>query len=267
VAGDFNGDANPDLLWQNASTGNLKATLMAGIKPMAPAAINPLGPGDASLVAVGSDDFDGDHKTDILFWRAADGMMVIWHMDGLELLYKTELEARMPDYRPVSVLDFNRDGRPDILFQERKGGDIIAWLLENTRVVGRLRVSLPAAEIQTAWRVGGSGDFDRDGDADLVLYYEVPTVESRGTWNTIVAVALMDGAVGTVTPVAEVADRNWLLRGVADISMDGWPDIVWENHVTGFISVWVMDGLTVTTMEGIPTTSSTERGWHIVGPR
>jgi hypothetical protein len=269
VPGDFNKDAKPDLLFQHAGTGRLAAWMMDGTKPTDRVALgSPASPG-AAMMAFGTDDLDGDGQSDILFYNSLDGTLLVWHMDGATLVSKSQIDGRYKDFEPVSVFDFDRDGNSDILLQGRANGTVlVVLLLQGTVVVDKVMLSLPPiVETFLDWRVAGAADFDHDGDVDLVLSRHARAVETLGSWADVVAIAFMDGTAGSISVLGTVGDRNWLLRGVADWSADGWPDLMWENTITGDAGVWEMQGTNILAQYAIGSVSNVERGWHIVGPR
>jgi len=80
-AGDFNGDGNADILWQN-DDGTPAIWLMNGTTLVGAGALPNPGP---SWHVSGAGDFNGDGNADIL-WQNDDGTPAIWLMNGTTLV-------------------------------------------------------------------------------------------------------------------------------------------------------------------------------------
>ena len=81
----------------------------------------------------------------------------------------------------VASNDMDRDGRPDIVWHNASTGETQVWLMHGTRVARRATVrgeNGAPAFVGLPWRVAGSNDFDRNGDADL-LWHNGSTGESQ----------------------------------------------------------------------------------------
>jgi hypothetical protein len=76
--GDFNGDGKSDILWRNASTGEVDMWLMNGLASTAsvPLLAAP------SWVVAGVGDYNGDGKSDILWRNTTTGQVDEWQMNG-----------------------------------------------------------------------------------------------------------------------------------------------------------------------------------------
>jgi hypothetical protein len=108
-------------------------------------------------------------------------------------------------------------------------------------MIGAQVVSLdgsPAVEPDASWEIRAVGDLDGDGKCDII--WQNMAVGTLGVW-------YMDG--GTVRSRASfnmgMADANWKIAGAGDLNLDGKADIIWQNHATGFLGAWAMDGHTV----------------------
>ena len=60
-------------------------------------------------------------------------------------------------------------------------------------------------------------------------------------------------------------DPNWFARRLGDVNGDGYADIIWQ-HADGRLSVWYLNGFTVTywNLLSIPAVVNTD--WRAVGP-
>ena len=82
ASGDFNGDGNDDILWQD-SGGQAAIWFMNGTSMVGAAFAGP-NPGTAWHV-IDSGDFNGDGKDDIL-WQDNSGQAAVWLMNGASLV-------------------------------------------------------------------------------------------------------------------------------------------------------------------------------------
>ena len=265
VPGDFDEDGRPDLLWQDTVSRDLGVWLLSGFKPRTPALLQSATVAHG-LVAVGTDDFNGDDHTDAVLWNPVTGTLVFWFLDSLTVVGFDEVPIGLRGHRPASILDFNRDGNPDVVFQGQKGtGEITVLLFNGTTVIAKEHIDLPSTGVDLGWQVAGSGDFDRDGDADLVLTRGPAADGSRDS--AFVAVALLTGHVGSVVEVTSFTDRNWVIGAVADFSGDGWPDIFFDNVTTGETGAWEMRGVKIAAAHLVTAGTTSRRAWRMVGPR
>jgi hypothetical protein len=91
--GDFNGDHNPDFLFQNTQSGDVAIWEMNGVALFNAAVI--ASPGTAWAVkAIG--DYNGDGMSDILLQNKNDGSLAMWFMNGLNLLPATTVLSLNP---------------------------------------------------------------------------------------------------------------------------------------------------------------------------
>jgi serralysin len=101
-AGDFNGDGDADILWQNTN-GQAAVWLMNGTTPFSEQLVgaNP----EPSWHVVGTGDFNGDGDADIL-WQNTNGQAAIWLMNGTTPLSETVIGNPGPSWRVKGTGDF-----------------------------------------------------------------------------------------------------------------------------------------------------------------
>jgi hypothetical protein len=87
VAGDFNGDTKPDLIFRNSLTGRVIIWYMDGVTRTGTYALwAATNPGESAWRPMAAGDFNADGKTDIV-WRNTDsGRTVVWYMNGSTLV-------------------------------------------------------------------------------------------------------------------------------------------------------------------------------------
>ncbi len=158
---------------------------------------------------------------------------------------KSESEALLK-LGPVS----GTTARP--LLQKASNGSFGAWLLDKS---GQLAASTSlSAAVNVDWEVKGTGDFDRDGQPDILWQHK--------TKRTLV-VWLMNGTSYLRSIGLPTAASGWTLSAVADFDGDGSPDLLWRNVATGQISFWKMQGTTVSSAVGVGIAPSTGGPWKI----
>lgn len=183
-SGDFNGDSQTDLIFQHTN-GRLAVWMMNGLELVTAALLNPssFGASGWRLAAVG--DFDSDRKDDLVF-QHSEGAISIWFMDGTQRISATLTSPTGPNdalWRVVAAGDFDGDNEEDLVFQHADGS-VAIWLMAGTRLRNAVIPNQGGAG-DPLWRVVGSGDFDQDGDNDLLFQHD---------GDGFVAVWGMDGA-------------------------------------------------------------------------
>ncbi|WP_410962502.1 FG-GAP repeat domain-containing protein, partial [Salmonella sp. SAL4358] len=83
-----------------------------------------------------------------------------------------------------------------------------------------------------SWVLSGAGDFDGDGQSDL-LWRHATTGD--------VSVWLMDGT-SLRRWATWPAQTTWELRGMGDFNNDNISDLLWVQPSTQSVSLWLMNG-------------------------
>jgi hypothetical protein len=144
--------------------------------------------------------------------------------------------------------DLNRDKHTDILWQDTKTGALGAWLMNGTNAISGVvipPIALPAPSTQSTarqrrgiWQARGLADLNNDGRDDVLWHHS----ESGDLYAWF-----MNGTTpvgGSALSPSRFADKQWQLRGLADINGDGHADLVWHHRGTGLVYVWFMNGTT-----------------------
>jgi hypothetical protein len=114
----------------------------------------------------------------------------------------------VPDHnwRIVAVADMNGDATSDLLWQNGSNGLLATWLMNGLNYVDGVLLS-PSSVDDTNWRIVATGDFNADGQADLIWRHQV---------SGMIAAWLMHGSAVSesvfITPDT-VADTGWTIVG------------------------------------------------------
>ncbi len=229
VPNDFNGDGQPDLLWQNTGTGQRSIWLMNGLTPTAGVDLGTL---PVEWVIAGTGDFTGDGKPDLLWQNTVTGQRSLWAMNGTTAMYGIDLGTVPLDWWIAGVGDFNADGQPDILWTNTATNERAIWLMNGTTPTAGVSLGI----IPFEWSIVGAADFNLDGQTDL-LWSNVLTGE-RSIWLMNGTNATAGISLGFFTPRLQVS-------GTGDYNGDGYIDILVSDQVSGARSVWMMNGTAI----------------------
>jgi hypothetical protein len=90
----------------------------------------------------------------------------------------------------------------------------------------------------------GCGDFDGDGDEDLL--FRMPGQGGIFLWT------MQNGVVTNMSLIALPPGSNWKILGIGDASSDGRDDIIWRNDDgLGQVRIWFMNGPVITANQQI----------------
>src|SRR2546423_1810436 len=80
---------------------------------------------------MGTGDFDGDGKADLLWRNTTDGNNAIWLMNGSTVSATSVIQAVVDLlWTIVAVGDYGGDGRADILWRNTSTGESVIWFMD-----------------------------------------------------------------------------------------------------------------------------------------
>jgi hypothetical protein len=261
--GDFSRDGHPDLVWRHDFSGENVVWLMNGVDLVSGTFTNPSILADDRWKIVGTNDFNADGQSDLLWRHTSSGENVVWLMNGVNLVSGTfTTPSALTDvrWRMVGTGDFNGDYRPDILWRHDVSGENVLWYMNGTELVSGTFTNPPSLP-DTNWKMAGVSDFNGDNHPDIVWHHQV---------SGEVVLWYMNGAnlvSGTFTSPSSLPDTQWRIMAVADFNSDQKPDLVWRQQFSGQNVVWFMDNATL--VSGTFTNPSTlaDTRWQLAGPR
>src|SRR5438093_2896912 len=197
----------------------------------------------ASLGAVGFVNFPGGNyrlaSTSLYRGTATDGTDVGCNID---VLNAAALAPLPPSRRSTSTL----------AWRNYATGENKIWIM--SWAAAAATTALPALT-DVNWQLAGTGDFNGDGQDDIV-FHNIATGATQ-VWT-------INGATMTRTLTLPLqADVNWQLAAVGDLNGDNQPDLVWRNLVTGENQVWFMNGAALTSTAAVTPQANVQ--WQIVG--
>ncbi|MDZ4753796.1 MAG: VCBS repeat-containing protein [Phycisphaerae bacterium] len=126
--------------------------------------------------------------------------------------------------------DFDNDGKGDIIWHAPGSNTVRFWKLDGVSLIFATTLS---GNVPGTWTAQGSGDFDGDGDPDMLF--------RTSTGDFVIQFVENEDTTTTETVVAGVA-AAWQCVAIGDVDVDGRADLVFRNTTTKEIRLWLMDG-------------------------
>jgi hypothetical protein len=201
---DFNQDGTPDIVWRNQVTGANAIWMMNGTSLGSIVDLPALPNTDYRICGAGNF-WDNETYSSYIIWRNyATGQNAVWILVNASLAGIMDLPALPnPDYKLIGAGDFNNDGGLDIVWRNQTTGQNAFWVPDVD--TGDMQiVDLPALP-NTNYYIGGLGDFNRDGNLDIIW---------RNFQTGQDALWIMDGAaLWGITDLPALPNPNYTIAG------------------------------------------------------
>jgi hypothetical protein len=229
-ASDFNGDGKSDVLlrhdsglltdWLGQANGSFASN--QGV-----AAYNL----STAWHAIGTGDFNGDGRDDVLM-RHDNGLLTTWSGQANGTFASNQSVAAYnlsTAWHVVGTGDINGDGRDDLVLRN-DSGLLTEWLGQaNGSFASNQGVA--AYNLSNAWTVIGTGDFNGDGRADILIR------QANGVMTDWLGQANGGFASNQATATYNLTTA-WHVVGTGDINGDGRDDLV-LRHDNGLLTEWL----------------------------
>ncbi|MEX0272106.1 cadherin-like domain-containing protein [Leptolyngbyaceae cyanobacterium UHCC 1019] len=166
----LNGDTIPDIIFQDISTGTVRAWLLNSTSSIASTVTIGTLPGSGWRIK-GIGDFNNDNSPDLLWHNFSTRTNLVWFLNGTTLASSANLIAP-PALTPQVVGDFNADGQVDILFRNFSTGANEVWLMNG---LSRTAIAPITTVNGTNWQ------------ADAPLMRSLPVTQQDAAGNTLAA--------------------------------------------------------------------------------
>ncbi|MEX0270554.1 Ig-like domain-containing protein [Leptolyngbyaceae cyanobacterium UHCC 1019] len=143
----------------------------------------------------------------------------------------------------------------DIIWRNYQNGETTVWQLNDALGYTGGYSLLPPSTEPAVWAIRATGDFNRDGQTDILWRYEALGLTL--IW------FMQDTALASFTLLPATKNGSWTVAGVGDLNDDGSTDILWWNAATEKLDVWLMQG--ASSVGSIAIAQQQQPGWTARG--
>ena len=230
--GDLDGNSTADLLWRDRTTGAVAAWFMDGLTVTSSVVLATI---SADWIIAGIGDLDNNGTEDVVWRHPTSGTVAAWYMTlGTGAVERGDVLATgLPeDWIITGMGDLDGNDTADVVWRHVPSGLVAAWYM--TSGTGAIDRPAVLATIPPDWLIGGVGDLDDNGTADVLWRH--PTSGTVAAWYMTPAT----GAVGPSKVLASGLPGDWLIGDIGDLDANGTADVIWRHVPSGLVAAWLM---------------------------
>ena len=225
---DLNADGTSDILLRNTTNGQWRMFTMENMIPTSQS--NLVLWANQNWVYQDMADYDADGDTDVLMRNSTDGNWRLFTVqDGAIISNTAPTLWRNQDYIYQGSADFDADGDADILLRNNTTGFYRLFTVQDGAIIGS--TTLATLWHNSLWGYAGTGDFDGDGDADILLRNS-----DTGDWRVF---TIQDNAITGSHGFNLYKALTWTLQGIADYDKDGDADVLMRD-INGYWQIFAV---------------------------
>ena len=241
---DLTGDTNSDVIWYNASNGATNYWSMSG---GGVGSWNFAGTVNTAWTPVGSSDFNGDGRSEILYRRSSDGAIGFLSNNGSSWSW-SGAGTVSSGWSIVGMGDIDGNGKGDIVYVNNSLGGAVGYLSMN----GSVGTWNGMGVVNSSWAVKGVGDFNFDGHDDILYYNQ--SIGHAGYYDYASGWHSLGSSISTA----------WTVAGVGDLNSDGVDDVLMYNaSLGGGLGYWAMDRNGAASWTGFSGTGVIGANWTV----
>ncbi len=189
-----------------------------------------------NLKVVGSSDFDGDMKADLVLRNEVDGSVHIWPMNG-----NSRKGTGVGTLAGAPSLEWELAGvfKKEMIFRNSQTGNAAIWQIGSFDSVSSTYLVqgttlLPVQVADTSWILIGINDFNGDGNVDV--FWQSVHSGSKFVWYLKSDKSVLaSGVLGT-----QLIGNSWRVVGFGDWDGDSDLDVAFNNIHSGAVFLWQM---------------------------